>query len=640
MRRAEHQFMKVEEKHGELMEVVEDQHEFEEEESWMSDCEMEYVQAMLHAKKYVAQTQSPAILPVVNQQAESQPRPSDVGLPATSQSTAPTPHAYSSSTPRMTRMQFPTFNGDLKEYRRFKEMFTHCTTGMSELHCFYQLRQSMVNTTEKNKIKGCINLERAWQELDECYGDQDKLVDSLLTELENLKAYERRGKADLPAMSQFVQTLQNFETHAEAIGLSGELNSKIMLSQIKHKLPEDHRIAYYKSIRDSGDTDSLTGLVKWLHAHLMLLEKVKSTVADAPAPPPPAKYDFRKVSRSTNAATVYNNNNNNNNNRSPRANNRQCALHPDAKTHYLKMCNKFRALPLQEKYKIMKESGICFRCGHDNCSAGKAPHDTNSCQFAAPCRIPTCGSNRHFSSICPVVYGDQERQRNTGQRNASVHVTTHTVDDDKLQAVLPTAMGYLRCGNQRYKVRLLLDDGSQATLVRKGIFPQTAQDIYQDHNLTLVGGTTVNRKLRLLDCHIEDIGRNWSYPLTLTEIDTPCGDIPIVHPDQLQQYSHLRDVDIEIAPSETIDVLLGVDNTHLMVWDEYILGERFDEPIAVRCPLGWFVQGGRTNSPSSLSNYVNVTAIGPIEDFIGLEKVGMEPKKCSCMTDSLNKEVL
>ena len=60
---------------------------------------------------------------------------------------------------------------------------------------------------------------------------------ALLNDLDNLKPYESKGRTNLSAMDRFVQTLRTFETRAETVGLSGELNSKIMLSQIKQKLP-------------------------------------------------------------------------------------------------------------------------------------------------------------------------------------------------------------------------------------------------------------------------------------------------------------------------------------------------------------------------------------------------------------------
>ena len=64
-------------------------------------------------------------------------------------------------------MRFPTFNGDLKDYKRFKEMFIHCSEGMPEIERFNQLIESMSHDSEKCKIKGCVSLERAWDVLDD-----------------------------------------------------------------------------------------------------------------------------------------------------------------------------------------------------------------------------------------------------------------------------------------------------------------------------------------------------------------------------------------------------------------------------------------------------------------------------------------
>ncbi|XP_038063017.1 uncharacterized protein LOC119733704 [Patiria miniata] len=419
--KAERQFEKLEEKHSELMEVIEEQMEFEDGEKWMGDCESQFVQIILHARQVVNdQSQSSVTdkpcppLPTTSQPsptctAPTQPvstgtvqatssnpthtvptkpvstgtvqaassdpthtvptKPVSTGtVSAASSAALPTPPATShptSSAPKMARMKFPTFSGNIRDYKRFKELFIHCSAGLTEIECFYQLTESMVNAKERNRVKGCINVTRAWQVLDEYYGDSDKIVDSLLRDLDNLKTYEIKGRVNLPAMSRFVQTLQIFETHAEAIGLSGELNSKIMLSQIKQKLPEEHRIAY-----------------------------------------------------------------------------------------------------------------------------------------------------------------------------------------------------------------------------------------------------------------------------------EPCGDAPVILPDQLRQYEHLSQVHIHVAPSQTIDLLLGVDNTHLMIWEDYICGEKFDEPVAVRCPLGWFIQGGRSTSSATLVNYVNVSAIGPLEEFLGLEAVGLDLRDVDVLPISLTRTQL
>ncbi|XP_071948926.1 uncharacterized protein [Antedon mediterranea] len=198
-------------------------------------------------------------------------------------------------------------------------------------------------------------------------------------------------------------------------------------------------------------------------------------------------------------------------------------------------------------------------------------------------------------------------------------------------------MGYLRCGKTRRLVRILLDGGSQATLLRSGLIPLTNQDVYQKHDLSLVGGKKITKKLRLLNCYIADVNGTWSCPLTVTEIDEPCGDAPVVYKEQLKQYSHLNEIDLQVAPYPTIDVLLGVDNTHLMIWEEYLRGECINEPVAVKCPFGWFIQGGQLTT-SALFNYVNVSAVGPMEDFLGIETMGLEPKKSKCSEHLTNRK--
>lgn len=143
-------------------------------------------------------------------------------------------------------------------------MFQHCTRELSEIKCFFQLAESMVSQRERNLVESCSSVASAWEMLDERFDDKDRVVDSLLQDLDGLKPYEYKGKVNLPAMARFIQVLQNFECQAETIGLAGELNSRIMLSQINLKLLEEHRMDYYKSVRDENADDSISGLSKRL----------------------------------------------------------------------------------------------------------------------------------------------------------------------------------------------------------------------------------------------------------------------------------------------------------------------------------------------------------------------------------------
>lgn len=671
--KAKEQFQKVELKHDELVSSIEDEEAYGQEEQWMTDCEEAYLASLLSAGRCLetynaaesraSRTPSPSsrrpTLPDAEQEASQSTvlvstEPGNHDVPQTAStpthsaarqetpiSTAHQSSAYlppsGTHAPKMTRMKFPTFSGAIEDYERFKEFFQYCTQGLTEMESFFQLTESMINHKEKVMVKSCATVERAWEVLDARYGDQDRLVDSLLKDLDNLKSYELKGRISVQAMTRFIQVLQNFECRAESMGLSGELNSKIMLSSIKQKLPEEHRMGYYQSVRDKGTGDSLSGLSGWLREQLLLIEKCRPSTSNENT-----HTQNPRASRSLHAAVKQNV-------KGSYAATSKCPVHPAASTHYLKMCNTFRKMSLKEKHEVMKKHNVCSRCGHDNCIAGKPPYDHSACQFVRPCGIKSCGDDRHFSSICPVVYEkkdqdqDQSAQRHPSAPPPRSFVTSVNTNnaigrhDGVPQIILPTIMGYLRRGNHRHLVRILLDSGSQATLLREGIFPRNSRDTYQDYDLSLVGGSTIKRKLRLMDCILEDVDGNWSCPLTVTEINKPCGEAPMVTFKDLQEYSHLREVNIHPAPSETVDVLLGVDNTHLMVWEDYIQGRRPEDPVAVRSPLGWYIQGGRSPSSTPLVNYLNVSAIGPLEEFIGLETAGLEPKRCKCTSDFLDK---
>ena len=82
------------------------------------------------------------------------------------------------------------------------------------------------------------------------------------------------------------------------------------------------------------------------------------------------------------------------------------------------------------------------------------------------------GSNAASASPPPK---DPPGQLNANARSfhpGSEPVSVTTAIGTELCGILRTVMGYLRMDNTRHLVRILLDGGSQATLVREGIFPK------------------------------------------------------------------------------------------------------------------------------------------------------------------------
>lgn len=244
VKKAEEQFQKVETKHDELVENITDEEAYAQEEQWMAECEQTFLESMVHARKFLEarnpmSTSTPAQFTRPDaQEAALQANTTfstqsiiQQASPAATASTfsACQPSPSNAQKPKMAPMKFPTFGGDIKDYQRFKGFFQYCTNGLTEIECLFQLTESMINQRERTMVKSCATIVRAWEVLDARYGDQDRLVDSLLRDLDSLKSYELKGRVNVQAMTHFIQVLQNFECRAESMGLSGELNSKIML---------------------------------------------------------------------------------------------------------------------------------------------------------------------------------------------------------------------------------------------------------------------------------------------------------------------------------------------------------------------------------------------------------------------------
>ena len=576
---------------------------------------------------------------------------------------SPAPPGCSVSS-RMAKLKFPTFSGDIRDYRKFRDQFIYFSKTLEPGEQLYQLVESMERLREKQKIKNCLTIGRAWSILDGEYGDKDRLIDILLSDLEKIENYDNKGHVNLGHMSRFIENLQNFSTHFESLGMSSDLNGRVMLTQLRRKLPEEHHVAFLKAVEDRKVDDTIMGLQQWLQKQLSILRKARSSVpaqnstsSTRREKPNPTKTSISHTSVGSagdnDAASASKDS------RGQRTQGKKkCPLHPQLSNHFLKGCNKFRSLPQTEKFDVMNSNGICHRCGHDDCISGKPPYDPQRCQFYRPCGVPTCGIDTHFSSICPRVYGTNgyrhfemkgqilnptapsfpQVAKNNSTIVSPIRNSPQVDTTSNVTRVLPTVMARLKHGNKRYLIRILLDTGSQVSLVREGIIPTSCNDTFQNFEITTAGGGVMQRKLRLLDCEIEDFNGTVNRKVSLVEMEKPCGDVPVIRKDDLLDYPYLRDVEINEAQSGVIDILLGVDSGNLINADERITGDSDFDPVAARCPLGWYIQGGSgTNQVKPTVNILSVAPSSELEQFLGLENEPFASKHCRCAINQENK---
>ena len=179
----------------------------------------------------------------------------------------------------MQKLKFPTFSGDIHDYKQFKELFIHFTKHLDQTECLYQLVESMQRPAERKKIKPCTNIYRAWQILDESYGDDDRLVNILICDIEKLNSYSIKGRVNLAEMDKFTESIQNFITQVEGINMIQYLNGRLLVTLIRRKfIPEEHCLLFLQRVADGKSEDSVCGLAKWVNSHLILLKRINSQI--------------------------------------------------------------------------------------------------------------------------------------------------------------------------------------------------------------------------------------------------------------------------------------------------------------------------------------------------------------------------
>ena len=154
----------------------------------------------------------------------------------------------------------------------------------------------------------------------------------------------------------------------------------------------------------------------------------------------------------------------------------------------------------------------------------------------------------------------------------------------------------------------------------------------------------MHHKHRIVECTLETLDGGLNIEIRLTETKSPCRDAKIFNISQLRHYPHLEDIGIVVAAHDEsllgLNALFGVENGDMLTSEECVLGAAFRDPVAVRCPLLWYMQGGRC-AEDILTNAVvifkQVSAISDVEYCLGIERVSVEPRHCKCVTEERDR---
>lgn len=478
------------------------------------------------------------------------------------------------------KIKLPNFNGDVREWARFRDIFSSMVdkdTSLEPVTKLYLLRDSLAGDALSlvNKFDiTAANYPLAWKALEDAYENPRVLASAYLEQILGFKMPNRPGLADfqnfLTDVADNVSALQalRLEDAPDKIlaltmlrTLDSQTRHKFEIAQIGSGFPTTDTVV--KFVRNQCQALKLSGSQQ---SPSTLFRPLSTASGSDTAPRFPRRSSPRFNSRSFLTSSCSSSSQNRSSDRqqsthrSPGKNKRAdppVCPHCNER-HFLSRCPVFTGMSVNERCEFAAQWKGCGNCLSPT-------HKIGACKSRWSCRI--CGE-RHHSLL--------HQRKATGQQSASAPcppaATSHCghtgsnqeTEIPNVDVVLGTAAARVRDSTGReHRVRLLLDSGSHRSFITRRCCD--ALQLNTSSTCTLITGlggnsavtTEGTAKFTLLSLH----GRG---QLTVTaavlpdKITAPLPQRPL--PRQIYEaFRNLRLADPLFHQPQDVDILIGAD---------------------------------------------------------------------------------
>ncbi|XP_062710566.1 uncharacterized protein LOC134288752 [Aedes albopictus] len=357
------------------------------------------------------------------------------------------------------RAPLPTFDGRYEAWPRFKAMFQDLMQRSSDSDAvkLYHLENSL-----KGEATGVIDLEtlqnnnyqRAWDILEERFGNKRLIVESHILGLLNMKRMGKKSSKDLRSL------IDECTRHVENLVKLGQpllgMSELLVVTVLTRALDDQTRELWEASI-DQTELPEYEQTIEFLKQRCVILERCeKSAPIVSPNPkvsnqkPPGSKLAPSKTSHAAAVTSEY-----------------MCDFCSGQHQNY--KCSNFLKMSVDQRQAKVKEVNLCFNClrkGH----RGAACSSDKSCS--------KCSKKHHtllhFEREKPEVKPTDAPKTPEGKPVPAVQPVntscSSSIPPPGKQVFLMTAMVNLTAKNgQVHRVRALLDSGSQINVISESV---------------------------------------------------------------------------------------------------------------------------------------------------------------------------
>ena len=256
-------------------------------------------------------------------------------------------------------------------------------------------------------------------------------------------------------------------------------------------------------------------------------------------------------------------------------------------THSLDKCDKVIKQSLKDRYSFLKSKGLCFSCL-------KYGHQKMSCRQKSSCTV----CRKEHPSILHVEPRDQNQTSQQSESDQCPEVknsTTFMGAGNSLRQALPILPVRVKSINSDNYIETyaFLDTGSTATFCTENIIRSlNIEGKKTKLSLVTMGQSAVHDCYVVTGLEISNLCGNdvISLPPVFSQETLPVTSNDIVFIEDIQKWSHLRDIPLQRIESEHIGLLIGINVPKAMEpWN--VVPSIENGPFAVETLLGWVING-------------------------------------------------
>ena len=497
---------------------------------------------------------------------------------------------------KIEKLKIEQFDGELRAYPQFKRNFEKFIVPNLQHGEVAFVLKNYLSKDVRRDVDMLDDQEEVWKRLDNKYGNRRKLVDSILTDIKQLKMCNDDQPLKTLAM---IEVIEKAYRDLEMLGMTREINNSTIISSIESKLPSEIEKEWIKLAtyldENNPEEDRFPELLKLLVEFKRRLEYKHSELRSA------AK---ESRGRTYLAKDAYDDEVMN---RVPVQRNR-CWIHPQ-EDHPIWKCEEFRSKEPKERSDIVKENNACFKCLEKG-------HIARWCRRNFACNHDGCGGPHHN-----LLHGGY-------QAGSSLH--TRNKDDTLLQLQL---MAAINAEGKSETVNVLWDAGSTLSFVT---FKRAKE-------LGLKGRKDIKLQIEKIGGDIEEI---WSKEYVMRVVDQEGKEFELLLLGIKKISSDVSKVDErtirEIFPdargihrpkSGEIDCLIGYNYA-----DFHPVKERANQHLVLlRNRFGYLIAGSHNSLKEHteqvlMRGSVNKVRGVSVESFYEMEQLGINcsPRCGSC----------